>query len=143
MPIVAERDGHDFIAAAVAAGAAAYLTQRPRRHAARRRSRSRRRHRRGAARPRPRWPARRLGPLVVGITGSVGKTSVKDLAAAALGPRWPHRGQRAVFNNELGVPLTLANAPDDTEAVVVEMGAAGPGPHRAAVRRRPTRPSAS
>jgi UDP-N-acetylmuramoyl-tripeptide--D-alanyl-D-alanine ligase len=64
---------------------------------------------------------------VVGITGSVGKTSTKDLAAAALARRWRTAASEKSFNNELGVPLTLANAPDDTEVAVIEMGARGPG----------------
>jgi UDP-N-acetylmuramoyl-tripeptide--D-alanyl-D-alanine ligase len=126
VPVVASRDGHDFVAGAVAAGAAAYLTSRGPvdgveatavevgdtvaalgavgRHA------------------RTRLPDR-----VVGITGSVGKTSVKDLLAVALAARWRASASAGSFNNELGVPLTLVNAPGDTEALVVEMGARGIG----------------
>lgn len=70
---------------------------------------------------------RRLGAPVIGITGSVGKTSTKDLATAALARRWRTAASEKSFNNELGVPLTLANAPEDTEVAVVEMGARGPG----------------
>jgi len=69
----------------------------------------------------------RLPDRVVGVTGSVGKTSTKDLLAAALGRRWRVSASARSFNNELGVPLTVLNTPDDTEAVVVEMGARGPG----------------
>ncbi len=123
VPVRARRDGHDFIADALAAGAAAYLTSAPPRGgtaivvddtvaalgAA------------GAA-------ARHLLPdRVVGITGSVGKTSTKDLLAAALARRWRTAASARSFNNELGVPLTLLNAPSDSEAVVVEMGARGEG----------------
>ncbi len=66
------------------------------------------------------------GP-VVGITGSVGKTTCKDLLAAALGTTLRTAASERSFNNELGVPITLANAPDEVEAVVVEMGARGMG----------------
>jgi len=135
VPIRARRDGHDFIDDALAAGAAAYLTAAPPRGgtaivvddtmtalaAA------------GAA-------ARDLLPdRVIGITGSVGKTSTKDLLAAALAPRWRTSASARSFNNELGVPLTLLNAPEDSEVVVVEMGARGTG-HVAALCRvaRPT-----
>lgn len=123
VPVVAERDGHDFVPAALAAGAAAYLTSAPPvggtavvvedtvaalqaagRHARR----------------------MLLGP-VIGVTGSVGKTSVKDLLAHVLARRLRTASSERSFNNELGVPLTLLNAPDDTEAVVVEMGARGIG----------------
>ncbi len=64
---------------------------------------------------------------VVGVTGSVGKTSVKDLLAAALAARWRTVASAGSFNNELGVPLTLLGAGEGTEAAVVEMGARGPG----------------
>jgi UDP-N-acetylmuramoyl-tripeptide--D-alanyl-D-alanine ligase len=69
----------------------------------------------------------RLPDRVVGITGSVGKTSVKDLLATALAARWRTSASAGSFNNELGVPLTLVNAAGDTEALVVEMGARGVG----------------
>jgi UDP-N-acetylmuramoyl-tripeptide--D-alanyl-D-alanine ligase len=64
---------------------------------------------------------------VVGITGSVGKTTTKDLTAAALATRLRTVANAASFNNELGLPLTLARLQPDTEALVVELGARGPG----------------
>ena len=64
---------------------------------------------------------------MIGVTGSVGKTSVKDLLAAALKTTWATAASHKSFNNELGVPITLLGAPDDTEAVVVEMGARSVG----------------
>jgi UDP-N-acetylmuramoyl-tripeptide--D-alanyl-D-alanine ligase len=69
----------------------------------------------------------RLTAMVVGITGSVGKTSTKDLAAAVLGAGMRTAASERSFNNELGVPLMLANAPEDSAAAVVEMGARGGG----------------
>ncbi|MEA3018513.1 MAG: UDP-N-acetylmuramoyl-tripeptide--D-alanyl-D-alanine ligase [Actinomycetota bacterium] len=69
----------------------------------------------------------RLVDRVVGITGSVGKTTVKDLTHSILVARYVTAASERSFNNELGVPLTLANARDDAEAIVVEMGARGPG----------------
>ena len=69
----------------------------------------------------------RLDARVVGITGSVGKTSTKDLLAAALGRSHRVSASAKSFNNELGVPLTVLNAPDDSEVLVVEMGARGRG----------------
>ncbi len=69
----------------------------------------------------------RSGARVVGITGSVGKTTTKDLLAAALATRLRTVANTASFNNELGLPLTLARLRPDTEALVVELGARGPG----------------
>lgn len=128
VPVVAERDGHEFIEAAVAAGAVAYLTQQEPLES-------------GAAADvvavRVADTADALTalgahvrgriPTVVGVTGSVGKTSVKDLAAAALSVRHRTAASYRSFNNDLGVPLTLFNAPDHTEVAVIEMGARGYG----------------
>lgn len=123
VPIVDERDGHDFVAAALEAGAAAYLSSKPSQggsavlvdDTAR------------ALTALGRAGRARLPDAVVGITGSVGKTSVKDLTTAALGDSLRTTASQRSFNNELGVPLTLLGAPDDAQAVVVEMGARGLG----------------
>lgn len=122
--IRAERDGHDFLADAAAAGAAAVMVE---------------------VGPELELPAVvvehtgqallglgraarvRLAIPVVGITGSVGKTSTKDLAAAALSAGRRTWASARSFNNEIGVPLTLANAPDSCQVAVLEMGARGPG----------------
>ena len=68
-----------------------------------------------------------MSGTVIGVTGSVGKTSTKDLIASALAASRRMFASEKSFNNELGVPLTLINAPDDVEVVVVEMGARGLG----------------
>ena len=68
---------------------------------------------------------------VVGVTGSNGKTTTKDLLAAALAGSLPTVANPASFNNEVGLPLTLCRIDPDTRAVVVEMGAHGPGHIRA------------
>lgn len=119
VPVIGERDGHEFIRAALAAGAAAYLTSGPAGE--------------GTAimvgdttvaLQAAGQVARSItSASVIGITGSVGKTSVKDLLAAILSTSRRTAASERSFNNELGVPLTLLNAPDDAQAVVVEMGA--------------------
>jgi UDP-N-acetylmuramoyl-tripeptide--D-alanyl-D-alanine ligase len=68
---------------------------------------------------------RALGVPVVGITGSVGKTSVKDIARALL-PGRVH-ANRENLNTEIGLPLTVLEAPEDTELLVLEMAMRGPG----------------
>ncbi|MGO1591195.1 MAG: UDP-N-acetylmuramoyl-tripeptide--D-alanyl-D-alanine ligase [Ancrocorticia sp.] len=60
---------------------------------------------------------------VVAITGSVGKTTTKDLLAALLAGRGPIIAPPGSFNNELGLPLTVLRANEDTATLVLEMGA--------------------
>lgn len=64
---------------------------------------------------------------VVALTGSQGKTSVKDLLAHILETQGPTISSEGSFNNELGVPLTVLRADLSTRWLVVEMGARGPG----------------
>ena len=59
---------------------------------------------------------------IVGITGSVGKTSTKEFVASVLAQKYKTHKTQGNFNNEIGVPLTLLAMPEDTEAAVVEMG---------------------
>ena len=62
------------------------------------------------------------GP-VIGITGSNGKTSTKEMIAAALRTRYRTHATKSNLNNLVGVPLTVLEAPDATEALVLEAGA--------------------
>ena len=117
----AERDGHAFAAAAVEKGASCLMVD----HA--------------LPLPVPQlvvpdtlaalqaWGAARLADLrpraVFGVTGSVGKTSTKELLAGATGG-WKTPGNR---NNTLGLPQALATYPGGFEAVVLEMGMSTPG----------------
>lgn len=121
--LVAERDGHDFIPAALVNGAGAYLTQREPGS--------------GTAvvvadtaealMTLGSWARGRLDGPVVGITGSVGKTSTKDLTRAALAAGKRVAANVRSFNNEQGLPVTILDAPDDTEVLVLEMGMRGFG----------------
>jgi UDP-N-acetylmuramoyl-tripeptide--D-alanyl-D-alanine ligase len=70
---------------------------------------------------------RELGAQVVGITGSVGKTSTKDILRALLAPHRRVHASRANFNTEIGLPLELLSAPAGTEVLVLEMGMRGAG----------------
>lgn len=64
---------------------------------------------------------------IVGISGSVGKTSTKEMIAAVLSQKFNVHKTAGNLNNELGVPLTLFGMDDDTEAAVIEMGISGFG----------------
>jgi UDP-N-acetylmuramoyl-tripeptide--D-alanyl-D-alanine ligase len=119
-------DGHDFVAAATAAGAAASLTRHPIA---------------GALCLVVADPLVALGRLsrylverasaaslrVVGITGSVGKTSTKDLLAHVLERAGPTVAAVGNLNNELGVPLTVGRVDEQTRFLIAEMGARGIG----------------
>jgi len=125
-------DGHEYVDQAVAAGAAGVVVQRPvdvpdsvavyevpdTLMALGQLARFRR----------ERLPAR-----VVGITGSSGKTTTKEFLRAALGETLRVHANRGNYNNRIGVPLTLLEAPVDAEVVVSEMGTSGPGEIRALV----------
>lgn len=127
VPIVAQRDGHEFIADALSRRAGAYLTE---------------------LEPQGRtaikvvntitallglgtWARERLSnqlqDRVIGITGSVGKTSTKDFVASALATSLRVHANDRSFNNDFGLPTTILNAPDDTQALVLEMGMRGFG----------------
>ena len=70
---------------------------------------------------------RGLQATVVGITGSTGKTSVKDLTSAVLATRFRVHASPRSFNTEVGVPITLLSAEPDADVVVCEMGSRGRG----------------
>jgi len=121
-------DGHDFAAAALAAGAAAVLVERelpalrPQLVAG---------SAPGALAALAAHVRRGLegpgGPFVAGITGSNGKTSTKELVAAALAPLGPVVASEKSFNNALGVPFTLLRLGRATRAAAVEIGTSAPG----------------
>ncbi len=123
VPIVADRDGHEFIPDALARGAAAYLTDRAAV---------------GGTAIEVADTVRALMALaaskrqdfvgaVIGITGSVGKTSTKDLALTALSASKATWANERSFNNEQGLPTTILNTPLLTEVLVLEMGMRGFG----------------
>lgn len=59
---------------------------------------------------------------VVGVSGSVGKTSTKEMLYAVLSQKYKTHKTQGNLNNELGVPLTILAMPEDTQAAVIEMG---------------------
>jgi UDP-N-acetylmuramoyl-tripeptide--D-alanyl-D-alanine ligase len=70
---------------------------------------------------------RELGAAVIGVTGSTGKTSTKDLLLALLSPHRRTVASRANYNTEIGLPLEILAAPPGTEVLVLEMAMRGPG----------------
>ena len=123
----AARDGHDFVAQALEKGAAAALvSHRPP----------------GVAEDAPllivddvlpglealgRAARLRTAAQVVAVTGSVGKTSTKEMLRDVLSAQGKTHVAEASYNNHWGVPLTLARMPADTEFAVIEIGMNHPG----------------
>ena len=124
VPLVAERDGHEFIPDALGRGAGAYLTARPAGGGTAIEVADTLQALMDLARV---MRGQRFAGHVVGITGSVGKTSTKDLAVAAVGAsRRVHANERS-FNNDQGLPTTILATPGDAAVLIVEMGMRGPG----------------
>lgn len=73
------------------------------------------------------WHRARFTIPVVGVTGTNGKTTTKELVAATLGSRLTVLKPEASFNNQWGLPLTLLKLTADHQALVVELGANHPG----------------
>jgi len=119
--IAGERvDGHDFVAEAIARGAVAALVHR---EVAAERSILVRETGRALLDLGSDERRRMSGTTVLGITGSNGKTSTKDLTAAICGTRFQTHASPASFNNEIGLPMTLLSADVATEVIACEMGA--------------------
>lgn len=117
-------DGHDFVAGAFAKGAAAALVSKPVDgphvlvdHVAE------------ALEALGRGARERAEACIVGVTGSVGKTSTKEALYAALDRCAPGKVHRSVksYNNHTGVPLSLARMPREAAFAVLEMGMNNPG----------------
>lgn len=70
---------------------------------------------------------RELDCRVVGVTGSTGKTSTKDILSALVGPHRVTHANSENLNTEIGLPLTILEAPPETEVLVLEMAMRGEG----------------
>jgi UDP-N-acetylmuramoyl-tripeptide--D-alanyl-D-alanine ligase len=123
----AKFDAHEFLEQAVRSGAAALVVSRPDAAA-------------GLGVPvyvvgdtlvalgaLARYRRRAWGQTVVGIVGTNGKTSTKELIRAALGGAFRVHATEGNYNNLVGVPLTIFALPDDAEIAVIEMGTNQPG----------------
>ncbi|SDE35188.1 UDP-N-acetylmuramoyl-tripeptide--D-alanyl-D-alanine ligase [Paracoccus isoporae] len=121
------RDGHEFVAQALEKGAAAALVSRVPE---------------GVTKDAPllivddvldalgdlgRAGRARMQGKVIGVTGSVGKTSTKEMLRAALSKQGKVHAAEASYNNHWGVPLTLARMPVDSDFAIIEIGMSNPG----------------
>ncbi|MCH8505636.1 MAG: UDP-N-acetylmuramoyl-tripeptide--D-alanyl-D-alanine ligase, partial [Ectothiorhodospiraceae bacterium] len=117
-------DGHDYAAAALAAGASAVLVERPVEEAEPALLVDDARQALGRL---GRWWRLQQSCSVVGITGSNGKTTVKQMLQSILEQVAPTYATQGNLNNELGVPLTLSRIGSEHRYAVVEMGASAAG----------------
>ena len=112
------RDGNDFVPAAMASGAAAALcTRRMGDYPAIYVSDTRL-----ALGDIARGERQRLGMKVVGITGSVGKSTTKEMVAQVLGGTFRTEKTPVNHNNDIGMPMAILAMPEDTQVAVLEMG---------------------
>ncbi len=116
--LAGERDGHEFVAQALERGAAGVLASRPVAGAAVVVADTLKALERMGEAARERAPQARRGA----VTGSVGKTSVTQAIAAGLKRAGPAHASVKSYNNHIGVPLTLARMPCDTQRAVFEIG---------------------
>ncbi|WP_404787193.1 UDP-N-acetylmuramoyl-tripeptide--D-alanyl-D-alanine ligase [Altericista sp. CCNU0014] len=117
-------DGHRFVEQAIAAGAIAAIVDRP---IAAEVPQILVENTLRAYQALGRWWRDRFSIPVIAITGSVGKTTTKELVAAALATAGSVLKTEANFNNEIGVPKTLLNLDSSHDFAVIEMGMRGPG----------------
>lgn len=123
IPLEGERfDGHSFINSALEAGAAGCLTARERESYLPGRFYIKVRSTQRALWELARY-YKKLFPIpFIAVTGSVGKTTTKDMTAAVLGARFRVHKTEGNFNNDIGVPLTLLRLEAQHEVCVVELG---------------------
>lgn len=127
IPLVGEKfDGHDYIESSVKSGAAVCLSakQIPQPGEA---AIIHVKDTAKALRDLAAWHRTKFNIPVVGITGSVGKTSTKDMIACVLSKKYNVLKTQGNFNNEIGLPLTMLNLTSAHEAAVIEMGMSGFG----------------
>jgi len=132
-----KRDGHDFVLAAAAAGAAGAVVARPVPGAPPGFGLVLVPDTVAALQALAREVLRRRPVKVIGITGSVGKTTTKEFTAALLASRFRVLKSEGNFNNHLGLALSLLRLGPDHDAAVLEMGMSAPGEIRLLTRIAP------
>ena len=116
------RDGHDFVAAAFDARAAAALVARDPGHLPKGAELLTVGHTQRGLEDLARAARARTNAHIVAVTGSAGKTTTKEMLRLAFGALGRTHASAASYNNQWGVPLTLAAMPRDTEFGVIEIG---------------------
>ena len=123
IPLLAERDGHEYVHESIQKGAKAHLFS----HGNAIGNAVEVQDTLLALQKLAKYAREKICGEVIGITGSVGKTTTKDIVFACLSGNSSTIVSKFSHNNEIGVPLTLLSCSDSTEHAVLEMGARGPG----------------
>ena len=123
VPIKAKRNGHDFVSDAIRNGATGHLFSEGKAQG----NAVKVNDTLIALQDLAKFERKRITGDVIGITGSVGKTTTKDILFASLRNLTEVHVSKLSFNNELGLPLTILSAESSTKHLILEMGARGPG----------------
>lgn len=127
VPIISERNGHKFTDKAIENGAVAAFWSEDTSEAPSNFPIIKVADTLEAYKTFAKWHLDKVRPKVVGITGSNGKTTTKDMTAAVLHTKFKTHKTAANENNQLGVPKTILSMPQDTKVLVLEMGMSHPG----------------
>lgn len=122
VPLEGERDGHDFVAGAINNGASATLWKKGHPNKPDNIAVLEVDDPLSAMQSLAHYYLGKVNPTVIGITGSNGKTTTKDMTAAVLSKRFNVHKTQANYNNEIGVPMTILEMKPNTEILVLEMG---------------------
>lgn len=122
VPLIGDNDGHRFAASAQEKGAKAALWSRPVEEAPEGLPVIQVEDTLAALQQLAKYYLNKVHPKVIGITGSNGKTTTKDMAEAVLSSRYRVYKTQGNFNNHIGLPVTILSMPADTEVVILEMG---------------------
>lgn len=127
IPLKGETDGHDYIQSAIKNGATVALWSRPESEAPNDIAIILVDDTLTGLQDLAKYYLGEIKPKVVAITGSNGKTTTKDMTAAVLNAKFNVHKTKGNYNNEIGLPFTILEMPEETEILVLEMGMSGPG----------------
>lgn len=127
VPLKGNADGHDYLSAAIAQGAIASFWSRPLEDAPKDFPVIQVEDTLQALQDLASYYLALIHPKVVGITGSNGKTTTKDMTEAVVSAQYKVHKTQGNFNNQIGLPITILEMPEETEVAILEMGMNHPG----------------
>lgn len=122
VPLIGDNDGHAFIEKAIENGAKAAFWSRPLDEAPTEIPVIQVEDTLKALQALANYYLKKIHPKVIGITGSNGKTTTKDMTEAVVSSAYRVHKTQGNFNNHIGLPMTVLEMPEDTEVIILEMG---------------------